>query len=253
MNIRYNNMMKYLLFLFVFAHCYFILFAQKPININFNIPENVNAGTEFNANIIINKQNVNGFAKLELYLPVGFISKVTESAGATTIRKGQLLKFIWIELPDNQIITLSVSFTIDYRLAGYKEIYGNFYYIYQKEKIKFPVGVIPFNVINTSNNKDDNNKYNTAIDKKIIPTGNIQNTTYYRVQIAANKKRITKKILEEIYTDNSSIYEEFINGLYKYTIGNFVTKQDAESFRINCGISGAFTVTYENGSRIIYK
>jgi len=246
-------MIKYLSILFVFANCSFILFAQKPININFNVPENISAGTEINASIVINKQDISGFAKLELYLPVGFVSKVIASAGATIIYKGQLLKFIWIELPIEQRISINISFTVDYRLSGYKEIYGNFYYIEQKKRIKFPVGVIPFNVINSNIKKNENNLYNSNIDKIILPNKNIQQNIVYRVQIAANKKKISKKIIEEIYSDNSTIYEELINGLYKYTIGNFATKSDAEAFRVNCGVNGAFTVTYENGNRVIYK
>lgn len=243
----------YIVILLIISN-YLLLSAQNSIKIDFNSPENVKAGTEFNISIDINKQNIIGFAKLELYLPVGFTSKIIESSGATTIRQGQLLKFIWIDLPEKSSFTLNLSISVDYRIAGYKEIFGNFYYITQKKRKKTSVGIVPFNVINTNTTSNKNNIINyTSENILILPIKNINQNIVYRVQIAANKKRISKNIMQEIYSDNSTLYEELIDGLYKYTIGNFSSKLDAENFRINYGVNGAFTVTYENGERVANK
>ncbi len=244
----------FLIFLHIISYS-ILLHAQNPILINFNAPESIKAGTKFIVSIDVNKQNITGFAKLELYLPVGFTSKVIESSEATTICQGQLLKFIWIELPDKQQFTLNISIAVDYRISGYKEIFGNFYYIYQKERKKTPVGIVPFNVLNTNIKKNNENNIinNNNTNPTVLPVKNIEQNIIYRVQIAAYKKRINKTILQELYSDNSTIYEELIDGLYKYTIGNFATKTDAKVFRLYCGVSGAFTVTYENGKRTANK
>ncbi len=246
--------MKFLkLYIIILLNCNFLLLsAQNQIKIDFSNNENITAGTDFNISLNISKENISGFAKLELYLPVGFKSKVIESAGATSICQGQLIKFIWINLPDKSTFTLNLLISVDYRITGYKEIFGNFYYIIKKERKKYPVGIVPFNIINqtkTNNNIEINNNINNII----LPTKNINQNIVYRVQIAANKNKINKNIMQEIYSDNSTLFEELTDGLYKYTIGNFATKLDAENFRINCGVSGAFTVTYENGKRVVKK
>lgn len=231
---------------------YLLLSAQNPIKVDFNNPESIIAGTDFNVSININKQNISGFAKLEIYLPIGFKGKVIESSGATSICQGQLIKFIWIDLPDKPTFTLNLLISVDYRINGYKEIFGNFYYIIKKEREKTPIGIVPFNIIGSKTTTNNNEIANNTKDI-ISPNKNINQNIVYRVQIAANKNKINKNIMQEIYSDNSTLFEEIIDGLYKYTIGNFATKVDAENFRTNCGVNGAFTVTYENGKRALKK
>lgn len=243
--------------------CIYILFlifilqysvsSQTDCYVDIYIPSKVEAGKEYNIDIIVNKENISGFAKLEIYLPVGIDLYPLESGNATLIKQGQLAKYIWIELPQKNIITLKANIKVDQRISGYKEIYGNFHYIQGKNKSKLSIGIIPFMVLNDNSWKSkkiiaEEYPYNTT-NTKIEPQNLSTEKQYYRIQIAAFKNKIRKEQLSEIYLNTSQIKEEFIDGLYKYTIGDFRSFEDAKNFKEQLGIYGAFIVYYENGKR----
>jgi len=248
--------MRYI-FIILFFGCYSIFaHAQNEYYVDIIMPQKIQAGTEYNIDIIIHKENINGFAKLELYLPVGIDIFPIESSSATLIKQNQIAKYIWLELPSNKQINLKAKIKIDYRLSGYKEIYGNFYFIQDKNKSKFSVGIIPFQVQNDFKWKNDGNikqkeeyPYNNEIVR--IKPMKLQQPNFYRIQIAAFKKRLTHFQLSEIYAETEFVKEELIDGLYKYTIGDFNTIEEAKAFKNRCGIMGAFVVKYENFKRIV--
>lgn len=162
------------------------------------------------------------------------------------------MKIIWIELPEKPIVTVSVSMTVDKRIAGYKELYGNFHYIQNKQRTKVPLEIVPFHVKNDNKSLANEPGKEMITDlKTVIPQKNLVQKTVYRVQIAAYKKRLGKEIISELYAAPAYVNEENMDGLYKYTIGDFTSRDDADIFRQKCGVSGAFVVMYENGIRII--
>ena len=224
--------------------------AQNSIKVNIEAPVSVNAGKEYILNVEVNKSSISGFAKLELYLPVGFISKIIEAEGSTVILQNQLLKFIWIELPEISKINLTIAITVDSRLKGYKEIYGNFHYLLNNQRQKYPIAVVPINIINENSLQQNNVISEKKYSKIVEPIKIVNQNNVYRVQLAANKRKIKKEVLQELYIVTSAIKEEIIDGLYKYTVGDFATKEDADIFRVNCGVAGAFILNYENGVRI---
>lgn len=233
----------------------FKAFSQTDYYVDIIIPSKLQAGEEYSIDIIIHKENISGFAKLELYMPVGIDLFPTESNGATLIKQNQIAKYIWIELPNIKKIKLSATIKVDYKISGYKEIYGNFYFIQDKNKSKISVGIIPFQVINDFKWKNNENQKQTPEYPKTSEVNKVKpfalnQSNFYRVQIAAFKKKISKNQLREIYPDIEFIKEEFIDGLYKYTIGDFKSFEDAKDFRNQSGIFGAFVVRYENFKRI---
>lgn len=72
--------------------------------------------------------------------------------------------------------------------------------------------------------------------------------TKYRVQIGLFKSLDISQMLE----DPKFIVHEFIDGVHRYSIGNFNTEEEAEAFKVQMrkfGLSGAFVSTYTNGLR----
>jgi hypothetical protein len=230
------------------------LYSQNDIFVDILLPPKLEAGKNYSIDIIIHKNNISGFAKLEVYLPVGIELLPIENSGSTFIRQEQLAKYIWLELPNINDIKLTANINIDYRISGYKEIYGNFYFIQDKNKSKISIGVIPFQVLNDFSWKNDlKNKqvieYPKTTEIVKIKPQKLNLTEYYRVQIAAFKRKIPKNQLVELYPEIEFIKEEFTDGLYKYTIGDFATLDDAKNFKNSCGIFGAFIVKYVNNQR----
>lgn len=222
----------------------------NEVRIKTESPAEPLAGESFPVFIEIQKNSLKGFAKLEVFFPVGFKPESAEAKNATCIIQNELLKLIWIELPEDSKITVNITVTVDRRISGYKEVYGNFHYISDKTKKKTSIGVIPFLVKNEF--KDKPSEFPVKADRPefVHPEKFIDQKTVYRVQIAAFSKKISKNILLELCDAQSFINEEPSNGLYRYTVGDFKSKDDANIYRHNCGIKGAFIVVYENGKRI---
>lgn len=239
--------------IYIIFYCQFS-FAQGDIFVDIILPANIEAGKTYPIDIIVHKENVSGFAKLEIYMPIGIELSPKESAGATLIKQGQLIKYIWIELPTIKDIKITANINIDFRISGYKEIYGNFFFVQEKNKSKVSIGIIPFQVKNNMNWKNDPSfKETSEYPKTNYPVKNkpqkITESNFYRVQIAAFKRKISKSQLAELYPEVEFIKEEFIDGLYKYTVGDFATLEDAKNFKNTCGVYGAFIVKYENYKR----
>lgn len=245
--------LTYLLFFFLLQ---IHVFAQNEYYVDVMIPSKVQAGRDYDIDIIVHKENISGFAKLELFLPVGIDIEPIESSSSSLIKQNHVAKYIWIELPATKEIKLTAKIKIDYRVSGYKEIYGNFYCIQDKNKAKISVGIIPFQVLNDNQWKNESSVKQTTHYPKNNENENIQpldisTGKFYRIQIAAFRKRIPKSQLSEIYAETEHIKEEFIDGYYKYTIGDFSTIEDAKKYRKKTGIYDSFIVTYENNKRVL--
>ncbi len=250
--------MRLLLIATGLIYCFGKAYTQTDVFVDILLPNKIEASKTYPIDIILHKENITGFAKLELYLPVGIDIIPVENAGATPIKQGQLIKYIWIELPMTKDIKLTATISIDFRINGYKELYGNFYYIQNKNRIKSSVGVIPFQVHNDFSWKNvttdkEEKEYPQIVEIEKIKPQKLSQANFYRVQIAAFKRKIPKNQLIELYPEVQFIFEEFIDGLYKYTIGDFSSLEDAKKFKNTCGIFGAFVVKYENYQRVIQQ
>jgi hypothetical protein len=226
--------------------------GQNNVTVTVTAPSFVEAGSEFIVSVKIKKGDISGFAKLELYLPVGFEPESVEKAGATFIVQSSVLKHIWIDLPETPVFELSFKVKVDNRLIGYKEIYGSFHFIKGKERQKVAIAIIPMKV-NNKNPEPLASVGNTVdpgpVPKKLLPSQSMPNGLSYRVQIGAFSKKVPKAIMQEFYYDADHLAEEEHGGLYKYTIGYFSTIEDADKFRKSTGVYGAFVVKYLDGVR----
>ncbi len=129
-------MIKPLIILFntvaVFLFSFF--FGDSPVTITGNFPKNVAAGTEFTADIIINKTNVSGFAKLQLEVPQGFTVKELDSKSGNFSFAGNIAKIIWTSIPSDAQFTVKFTLVADASAAGAKTISSKFSYVSNNNK-----------------------------------------------------------------------------------------------------------------------
>ncbi len=92
-------MIKYLiLFIHLIGLSFYQLFFGE-VTVNQKLPNKVQAGQEITVEIIIKKEGVGGFAKVQQILPQGFIAEVGDSKGATFSYKDNVVKFFWMYFP----------------------------------------------------------------------------------------------------------------------------------------------------------
>lgn len=72
----------------------------------------------------------------------------------------------------------------------------------------------------------------------------------FKVQIAADTKSISSDNLHKIYSgyENVQHYEE--DGMHKYSLGEFNTYEEANKFRANSGVKGAFVIAFQGEKKM---
>jgi hypothetical protein len=88
---------------------------------------------------------------------------------------------------------------------------------------------------------DENKSKLIPADEKVI----------YRVQLSANRSKLSQRALRKMYYGNKSVEMINENGWYKYSVGDFETYEEASNFRKASGISNAFVAAYRKGTRFM--
>lgn len=123
-----------ILFLFGF------LFGDGPMSVTGNFPKNVKPGSEFSAELKINKGSMSGFAKLQIEVPQGFTVKEVESKGASFTFENNIAKYIWTSAPSETEFTVKINVSVDASVSGSKNISAKYSYVNNntKEVIEMP-------------------------------------------------------------------------------------------------------------------
>ncbi|MDZ4822689.1 MAG: hypothetical protein SH856_04455 [Flavobacteriales bacterium] len=121
------------------------LFTEPVINIEHNVPATITQGKKSKIDLVIDKGVLDGFAKLDLFVPPGFTATAIETKGASFTFTENMAKFIWMALP------LEESFTISYYLetaqaSGNYSINGQFSFIDDNVRRDYSIETKDFNV-----------------------------------------------------------------------------------------------------------
>ena len=73
---------------------------------------------------------------------------------------------------------------------------------------------------------------------------------WFRVQIMAVSKPLNDTDIQKFYYGDQQVAEKFLDGLYKYFAGKFLTYDEARSYQDMIGIQDAFIVGFEDGNAI---
>jgi hypothetical protein len=105
----------------------------------------------------------------------------------------------------------------------------------------------------TTGNTDISNSNNSGNGSLSAGNKTSSSGVVYRVQIAAMSRRVPVSYYQSTYSISETINLEQIEGLNKYTVGNFNEYQSARDHREtvkNKGVQGPFVAAYSNGKRI---
>lgn len=122
-------MIKPLILLFDFLVLAFVsLFSGPLISIEHKVPHLMVQGKKSEIQVVITKGVTEGFAKLDIQIPAGFVATASDTKGASFTFSENQARFIWMSLP------LDESFTISYFLetmqsSGTFNISGRFSFI----------------------------------------------------------------------------------------------------------------------------
>lgn len=134
-----------------------------------NIPENMEAGKEYQIELKIKKDDLSGFAQIKILLPDGLTAEAANQNGSSFTFKDQTARFVWMSLPADPEITLNYTIKVDPDATGDKTITGKFSYLEDNNPASYimaesTVKIGEATANNNNNNNNGNNGNNAGID-----------------------------------------------------------------------------------------
>jgi hypothetical protein len=102
---------------------------EQKIKAVMRIPEAVKPGSAFTVKIEITKGSISGLGRFQQYLPAGMTATALETSGADFMFENQYAKFIWVNLPQDEMLTIRYSVATDASLNTSKTLSGTFSYV----------------------------------------------------------------------------------------------------------------------------
>ncbi len=127
-------MLKFLTLLNLPGILLFELFFGGNISITHDMPTTMAPGSEVKVTVRVDKQQLSGFAKLQIDLPQGFNASAIETKGASFTFADGKAKFIWMALPAQPSFTVSYTLSATASASGSQPVMGRFSYIEENER-----------------------------------------------------------------------------------------------------------------------
>lgn len=127
-------MIKYILYILNFISFYILFLFQDPVSINIKAPEEAKAGSSIIVEVTINKFDINGFARFQQNLPVGYTAEPVHIPTGDFTFKDQRIIVGWLNLPKDNVISFSYKINIDNTAEGPLLLSGIFSYIENNER-----------------------------------------------------------------------------------------------------------------------
>jgi len=123
-------MVRYFIFLLNMVGVLFInLLVSEDVSLSVGVPSEVNAGTEFDVELTLQKGSIESFARFQQDLPNGLTAQVVDASSANFSFENQKIKIIWLKLPSDKELKILYRLRVDERLKGNFELDGVFSYI----------------------------------------------------------------------------------------------------------------------------
>ncbi|RLD66949.1 MAG: hypothetical protein DRI84_03700 [Bacteroidetes bacterium] len=207
-----------------------------------DVPSEITQGDTFIVSIKVTKGDrlINGKAKLQQTLPIGFEATQGQSQGGKFGFINQVLTYTWNEIPQGS------SFSVDYTVTTIEANTGEF--------------TIPGVIFYTQDSVDMIKQFRKDVNVKSFAEKNQmlvvkkESKLLYRVQVQAiYGGKTSAKDIQQRYNLNEDVNIDYEGGYTKYTVGGFATYDEAKIYRDKLrdnGAPGAFVVGYYDGSRI---
>ena len=128
-------MLKFAILLFnTLALLIYQFLFSDGITVTQKVPASVKAGSEFTIEITVNKGTSGGFAKLQEELPAGFTAVEDNNNGASFSFSNQIVKFIWMTLPNDKEFKISYKVKVAASVSGDQSIGGKLSYVVDNVK-----------------------------------------------------------------------------------------------------------------------
>jgi hypothetical protein len=120
------------------------------VSVKMDVPAQVNAGSEFEVRITLNKGDLDGFSRFQQNIPAGLSAISDQSSNADFTFTDKRVRLIWLRVPKNDEITVSYRVKVDERLKGSFTLGGKFSYIDNNERKFVDVNAVSVTILPSS-------------------------------------------------------------------------------------------------------
>lgn len=250
--------------------------AFSQITINANFPSNMNAGSSIDADVKINKGAVGNFAKYQLDVPTGYVVSAIDAKTGNFTFENQRAKIVWVSVPSEPEFTIKLKIQANSDATNPGTFSQKFYYLENSEKKEVEAAPVVINIGGASSSAvtsaptDQPVATSTPVESKPVEKKPVESkpveskpieTTKTKPSTSTSEAGMTFRVQLGAYTNEPTkskfsgagkVNIDLINGMYKVTVGNFNTLDEAVRFRDELkskGYSG-FIAKYKNGVRI---
>lgn len=110
------------------------LMLSEDVSLSVGVPSEVNAGSEFDVELTLQKGSIESFARFQQDLPNGLTAQVVDPANANFTFENQKIKIIWLKLPSEKEFKILYRLKVDERLKGEFDLKGVFSYIEDNQR-----------------------------------------------------------------------------------------------------------------------
>jgi hypothetical protein len=115
----------------------FVLFNNmnyQDVSVSVSSPGEILAGESFEVEVTIEKGELMGFARYQVELPNGLIATPIDPVFADFSFRDNVVKLIWLSLPEQETFTIKYAVQVNERLKGNLELQGTFSFIQNNQR-----------------------------------------------------------------------------------------------------------------------
>jgi hypothetical protein len=116
------------------------------VSVKLNAPSEVQAGSEFEVKVTVNKGDLEGFSRFQQNIPAGLTASPGTSSNADFSFSDKRVRLIWLRVPESDEVTVSYKVKVDERLKGTFTLTGKFSYIADNERKSVDLEPVSINI-----------------------------------------------------------------------------------------------------------
>lgn len=121
------------------------------VSVKLDAPSDVQAGSEFEVVVTVNKGDLEGFSRFQQNIPAGLTASAGISSNADFSFSDKRVRLIWLRVPESNEVTVSYKVKVDERLKGNFTLTGKFSYIENNERKSIDIQPVAINITPSPN------------------------------------------------------------------------------------------------------
>ncbi|NCQ11515.1 MAG: hypothetical protein COW67_06335 [Flavobacteriales bacterium CG18_big_fil_WC_8_21_14_2_50_32_9] len=224
---------QFFLLINIISIFFYQLFFSSDVSVKQTLPSTIAPNGEVTVTFTITKGDVAGFAMLKQTIPLGFVVEPIENKGATFSFKDQIVKYIWMSLPQDNEFTISYKLKNVSQDAGNYSLDGKFSYLADNEKSNIDIPSANFSVSSGEelpqivNETETKTEEPTSTSKTEIAELSIDRTidkiseNKFKVSITISKQNVDgfAKLIETIPNEFSASQDKSQGGIFSFENG----------------------------------